>query len=204
VRAILLPPEAPIPPEPPTPAVPGPAAGPAPAEDGRAAADADVLGAARGDREAFSRLYAAHAAMVHAVLLSHAPAAEVDDLAQETFLRAWRRVGDVRDPGAFGGWLAAIARNAAADARRRARPHAPLDGDVPARAPPPSAEAREALRALRALPEAYRETLALRLVAGMTGPEIAARLGMTPGSVRVNLCRGMRLLKDRLGERRPA
>ena len=41
------------------------------------------------------------------------------------------------------------------------------------------------------LSETYRETLILRLVEGMTGPEIAARTGMTHGSVRVNLCRGM-------------
>ena len=48
--------------------------------------------------------------------------------------------------------------------------------------------------------EAYRETLALRLVEGMTGPEIAERTGLTPGSVRVNLHRGMKLLRERLGD----
>ena len=46
----------------------------------------------------------------------------------------------------------------------------------------------------------YRE-LALRLVEGLTGPEIAARTGLTPGSVRVNLCRGMKLLRERLQEK---
>ena len=55
------------------------------------------------------------------------------------------------------------------------------------------------LEAIRSLPEAYRESLALRLVQGMTGPEIADRLGLTPGSVRVNLHRGMKRLRDRLG-----
>jgi RNA polymerase sigma-70 factor (ECF subfamily) len=135
--------------------------------------------------------------MVHAVLLAHAPHAEVDDLAQDVFLQAWRRLATLREPAAFGAWLATIARHRAADAHRRARPHAAL-ADVPAPSPPPSAEAREALAALRTLPEAYRETLAMRLVAGMTGPEIAARTGMTPGSVRVNLHRGMRMLKARL------
>jgi RNA polymerase sigma-70 factor, ECF subfamily len=49
------------------------------------------------------------------------------------------------------------------------------------------------------LPEAYRETLVLRLVEGMTGPEIAARTGLTAASVRVNLHRGMKLLRERLG-----
>jgi RNA polymerase sigma-70 factor (ECF subfamily) len=63
------------------------------------------------------------------------------------------------------------------------------------------AEAAEALEIIRALPEAYRETLVLRLVEGMTGPEIAARTGLQPASVRVNLHRGMKLLRERLGMR---
>ena len=54
------------------------------------------------------------------------------------------------------------------------------------------------LAAIRALPEAYRETLVLRLVEGMTGPEIAERTGLTAGSVRVNLYRGMKQLRERL------
>jgi RNA polymerase sigma-70 factor (ECF subfamily) len=49
------------------------------------------------------------------------------------------------------------------------------------------------------LPETYRETLLLRLVEGMTGPEIAARTGLTSGSVRVNLHRGMQQLREKLG-----
>jgi len=48
------------------------------------------------------------------------------------------------------------------------------------------------------LSETYRETLILRLVEGMTGPEIAARTGMTHGSVRVNLHRGMEQLRAKL------
>ena len=48
--------------------------------------------------------------------------------------------------------------------------------------------------------EAYREPLILRLVEGMTGPEIAARTGLKHGSVRVNLCRGMQMLREKLGE----
>ena len=62
-----------------------------------------------------------------------------------------------------------------------------------------SVEANEALALIRALPEAYRETLVLRLVEGMTGPEIAERTGLTAASVRVNLHRGMKLLRERLG-----
>jgi RNA polymerase sigma-70 factor, ECF subfamily len=54
------------------------------------------------------------------------------------------------------------------------------------------------LQMIRKLPEAYRETLILRFVEGMTGPEIAESTGMKPGSVRVNLHRGMKLLREQL------
>jgi RNA polymerase sigma-70 factor (ECF subfamily) len=60
-------------------------------------------------------------------------------------------------------------------------------------------EAKEVLSAIRSLPEAYRETLSLRLVQGYSGPEIAALTGLSPGSVRVNLHRGMNLLRQKLG-----
>jgi RNA polymerase sigma-70 factor (ECF subfamily) len=54
------------------------------------------------------------------------------------------------------------------------------------------------LARIRQLPEAYRVPLILRLVEDMTGPEIASRTGLTPGSVRVNLHRGMKLLRQAL------
>ena len=60
---------------------------------------------------------------------------------------------------------------------------------------PPVAEAREALQVIAQLPEAYRETLVMRLVAGMSGKEIAARTGLTERSVRVNLHRGMKKIR---------
>jgi RNA polymerase sigma-70 factor (ECF subfamily) len=63
----------------------------------------------------------------------------------------------------------------------------------------PHNEASEILAAIRSLPETYRETLVLRLVEGMTGNEIAGRTGLKPESVRVNLHRGMELLRQRLG-----
>jgi RNA polymerase sigma-70 factor (ECF subfamily) len=55
------------------------------------------------------------------------------------------------------------------------------------------------LEQIRSLPEAYRETLLMRLVEGMTGPEIARQTGLKPESVRVNLCRGMKMLRELLG-----
>jgi RNA polymerase sigma-70 factor (ECF subfamily) len=61
------------------------------------------------------------------------------------------------------------------------------------------AEAHHVLATIRELPEAYRETLVMRLLEGMSGPEIAEVTGLEPGSVRINLHRGMKLLRQRLG-----
>jgi hypothetical protein len=68
-------------------------------------------------------------------------------------------------------------------------------------APHPEGDALAVLSLIQRLPEAYRETLVLRLVEGMTGPEIAERTGLKPGSVRVNLHRGLQFLREAPRER---
>lgn len=150
-----------------------------------------------GEQDAFEELYQRYASFVHGVLLARVPRSEVDDLVQEVFITAFRSLDTLRDGNAFPAWIASIARRQAADYFRRSRPTEELPQDVEA-APRPLAEAREVLSAIRNLPEAYNETLMLRLVEGMTGPEIAEATGMTPDSVRVNLHRGMKMLRKRL------
>lgn len=169
-----------------------------------------VRTAQEGDRAAFGRLYERHARMVHGVLLAKVPVGAVDDLVQDVFLRALRRLSTLRESGSFGAWLVAIARNLANDYHRRSLPEEPLAEDAPQddlgggynpaehRTAEQSESAAAILDAIRSLPDAYRETLILRLVEGFTGPEIAARTGLTHGSVRVNLHRGMEQLRAKL------
>jgi RNA polymerase sigma-70 factor (ECF subfamily) len=135
--------------------------------------------------------------MVHGLLLARVPHTEVDDLVQDVFLQAMQRLPELREPEAFGGWLASIARHRAVDHFRRAAPTVDLPDNLPAEKTDRT-NALAVLATIRRLPEAYRETLTLRLVEGMTGPEIALRTGLTEGSVRVNLHRGMKLLRERL------
>ncbi len=169
-------------------------------EGGGAEPDAVLVDAARaGDRGAFGRLYERYGRMVHGVLLAQVGPAEVEDLVQDVFLRAMRKLGTLREGAAFGGWVAAIARHRAADHHRAqaVRPRAEEEVAAPALAAE-EVEAHAVLAIIHELPLAYRETLVLRLVEGMTGPEIAARTGLTPESVRVNLHRGMKKLRERL------
>jgi RNA polymerase sigma-70 factor, ECF subfamily len=169
--------------------------------------DGLVNSAREGDRAAFGRLYDRYARMVHGILLARVPPREVDDLVQEVFLAALRQLHALRDVSRFGAWLSAITRNRANDHYRKSGPEAALSEPVSENQPenrgskPADAEhAAMILAVVRRLPEAYREPLILRLVEGMTGPEIAARTGLKHGSVRVNLCRGMQLLRERLEE----
>ncbi len=158
-----------------------------------------VRAAQAGDCEAFGQLYQSYGAMVHGILLARVPFAEVDDLVQEVFLAAFRKLKDLRDRRTFGGWLAMIARNRAHDFHRERRVTEELDETIASHSAG-RVEALEALRLMDKLPEAYRETLILRFVEGMSGAEIAARTGLTPASVRVNLHRGMRQLRLLVGQ----
>jgi len=165
--------------------------------------EAVVCAAQAGDRAAFGILYERYARMVHGVLLARVPAVAVEDLVQDVFLRAMPRIASLRDANAFGGWLAAIARTRAADFFRQSQSEvAPLNDSSEGEPLEKvqvginQAEAQAVLDAIRSLPEAYREPLILRLVEGMTGPEIATRTGMTHGSVRVNLHRGLQRLRE--------
>ena len=151
-----------------------------------------------GDRDMFGRLYELYAPLVHGVLLARMPRSEVEDVVQDIFLHALRKLHTLRDANAFGPWIAMIARNRAMDFHRRSRETVEVTDDLKSN-DSSGAKAEEILAIIRTLPDAYRETLVLRLVEGMTGPEIAGRTGLTPASVRVNLHRGMKLLRTKLG-----
>lgn len=170
-----------------------------------------VRAAQRGDRSAFGTLYSRYARMVHGILLCRVPGSAAEDLVHDVFLQALPRLGTLRDVSRFPGWLAAIARNRAMDFHRRWHLHEEWNEESSesgrslrahgGSVPHTRAEAQAVLNAILSLPEAYREPLMLRLVEGMTGPEIAARTGLTPGSVRVNLHRGMQQLRELLGHK---
>lgn len=163
-----------------------------------------VLRARSGDRAAFAELYERFASTVHGILLGSVAWQDAQDLVHDVFATVLDRIAALEDPERFAGWLASIARNKGRDALRRKRRVDELPEDVAAPGERAGVELEQAERAarlldaVRELPDAYRETLILRLVEGLTGPEIAERTGLTHGSVRVNLHRGMKLLREAL------
>jgi RNA polymerase sigma-70 factor (ECF subfamily) len=166
--------------------------------------EALVRAAQGGDRAAFGQLYQRYVRMVHGILLARVPTASAEDLVHDVFLQALRSLAAMREASRFGPWLAAIARNRATDFHRRVKPNHSLDDQPGASAALENPQREIAvedrialLNAVRELPDVYRETLVMRFVEGMTGPEIAAHTGLTHGSVRVNLHRGMQMLREK-------
>jgi RNA polymerase sigma-70 factor (ECF subfamily) len=170
---------------------------------------ARVEAAQAGDRVAFSQLHRDFGSMVHGLLLARVDPSSADDLTQDVFLAAWQRIHELREPLAWPRWLAAIARRRALDHHRtladrpKTLPPEPGDHeDTTGNRASVRSEAERLLAIIRTLPEAYVEPLLLRLVEGLSGPEIAERCDLSPAYVRVNLHRGMKLLRERL-EKQP-
>jgi RNA polymerase sigma-70 factor (ECF subfamily) len=166
-----------------------------------------------GDRPAFEELIRRTSRLVFARLyLDTGKADRAEDLLQETFLLAFRSLRKLADPAGFRSWLLAIAHNVLIDDARRAtrlKRTVPCAAEmsvsrlVSAEPRPDEAAEREELRqrvlaVLRSLPEEYRLPLTLRYLTGADYESIGEQLGLTNGSLRGLLHRGLKLLRDRL------
>lgn len=174
------------------------------------ASDATLWSAARGgDHRAFAHIVERHQSLVCAVAYAGiGDLALSQDLAQETFLTAWRKLDTLREPEQLRAWLCGIARTLAANARRqRARrggEAAALDTiaepDAPDAGPLELAiaedEARLLDRALANVPEASRDVLVLFYREGQSIAEVARQLGLSDAAVRQRLSRGRGQLRD--------
>ena len=172
-----------------------------------------VMAASEGDVEALRGLWDANRRWVAAVLLAHKPRqAELEDLLQEVAAVVVARIGEVREVGAFRGWLRTVAINAARTgarrersararllerlgAERRAEAHrvatAAADHEAPA-----LEEGRRLLELAERLPASYREPLLLRCVRGMSYRQIATVLALPETTVENRIVRGRRMLRE--------
>src|SRR4030095_470344 len=83
-----------------------------------------------GDRDQYGRLYSLYAPLVHGILLARVPRGEAEDLVQDIFLHALRKLDTLRDLNAFGPWIGMIARNRAMDFHRKSRETVDLSDDL--------------------------------------------------------------------------
>lgn len=175
------------------------------------AEDVLVRRARKGDREAFEELVRRTSRLVYARLyLDSGDAHLAEDLVQETYLRAYRSIEQVLEVNGFRKWLLTVAHSVALDAHRRGasrRRTAPsrMSQEVleerPASAEerPEVTEKREKVRAvLQSLPEDYRLPLMLRYLDGADYDTITMQLGLSNGSLRGLLHRGLKLLRGAL------
>ena len=163
----------------------------------------------QGKLDAFERLVDRHHAVVHRLAVRIAGLDDADDVAQESFLRAFHRLERFRGEGAFRSWLLQIVHNTALNTVARRRPE-PVGGaeDLDPGSPPPAGERepastleererRERLELkLRDLRYEYRAVLVLRDVEGLSYDEIAAVTESPIGSVKGRLHRARRQLID--------
>ncbi len=174
-----------------------------------------VRRAREGDRAAFEELVRRTSRLVYARLyLDTGDPHLAEDLLQETLLRAYRSLRNLWDAAGFRGWLLTIAQNVLTDsARRDARQKRaePPRSDTPLSLVPSEGGApddemqreetrQKVLAVLRSLPEEYRLPLTLRYVAGADYETIGTQLGLTNGSLRGLLHRGLKMLRERMPE----
>ncbi len=152
----------------------------------------------RAPRSRFERLYREHAPFVWAAARQCAPQAAVDDVVQDVFVTAYRRLDDLHAEISARGWLYGVTRKVAFRYRRsnarKVRRVAALTATHPGPTDPrPALEASEQLDALLAqLPPRQRELVVMSELLGMSGPEIAAQLGVPVNTAysRVRAVRG--------------
>ena len=173
--------------------------------------EALVLRSRNGERPAFEELVRRSGRLVFVrLLLATGNSHRAEDLTQETFLAAWRGIAQVQDAKAFRPWLLSVAQRVQLDAfrregRRKRRNHQAPDEALadladPSPGPMQAAENNEArqqlLLVLNELPEQYRQPLALRYLAGADYQSIERQLGLSNGSLRGLLNRGMVMLRE--------
>lgn len=163
-----------------------------------------VMLAARGDDEAFAELVRRRQAWLRTLFrrLCRDPAL-ADDLAQQAFLTAWRRLPQLKAPGAFGGWLRSVAVNqwlqeVRVRGNRAEESLAPECIEAPVSQDPGLAIDLDRMLALLRAPE--RTCVVLCHAEGMSHAEIAAATGWPLGTVKSHVTRGSARLRELLGE----
>ena len=171
---------------------------------GKESEAADVALAAAGDSRAFERLYRRHVPRIF-TLVRRMVGGETDaeEITQDTFVRAWERLGSFRGEATFGTWLHRLAVNVALNWRKNAaRSRQRFDDGAVVELFPgrrhAGDEAMDLEEAIGALPPGARQVFVLHDVEGLRHEEIAELVGVTAGTSKAQLHRARMLLRKRL------
>ena len=171
-----------------------------------------VLATLRGDAPSFGLLVERYWKMVSALVLSRVhDSGEAEDIAQESFLKAYSQLHTLRDPRRFAGWLGKIAAQQCTNAIRRgirqkallaSETPEPMDLDaIPAYSSNPGlteSQIRFVRQTVGRLPEKLQRLIIMRFTTGLSAVQIAEQLGKRPGTVRVWLHRAYKILRSEL------
>jgi RNA polymerase sigma-70 factor (ECF subfamily) len=174
------------------------------------ARDEQLIGLALGGQtSAFGTIVERYWKMVVAMALTRiADRAEAEDVAQESFLKAYCQLHNLRDPSRFAGWLSKITLQQCSDSIRRSVrcksafgcKATPLHELVakPAEPANPGLTERQihlVRQTVRRLPQKFQSLIVMRFVAGLSAVQIAEQLGERPGAIRVRLHRAYKILR---------
>jgi len=171
-----------------------------------------IRAALAGDLAAFGTLVERYWNLVFAMALSRMnDPHEAEDVAQESFLKAYSQLHTLREPARFAGWMSRIASQQCTNAvRKRLRCRAALGSQV---GPPGEWDAvpmyssnpgltHDQMQFVRTtvgqLPEKFRDLILMRFMGGLSAVQIAEQLGKRPGTVRVRLHRAYKILRKDL------
>lgn len=168
--------------------------------------DAELIAAWRlGDEGAAADLVRRHTAAVARFLAAAGAGDDLDDLVQETFFRAFRRIKSFRGDASFRTWVTAIGSNALKDVQRTRKRRLVVsidDHEIPDDAADPHGEAigreleRRMMAAVETLTRLQRDVFLMRAQQGASYEAIAAALGTTPGAARVHYHHAVKRLKE--------
>jgi RNA polymerase sigma-70 factor (ECF subfamily) len=168
-----------------------------------------VRASQQGDRDAFSLLVSRHASSVLSVTTRMLGPAEAEDVAQETFVSAYKALPEFQIDSKFSTWLYRIAVNKCTDLLRTRRPgivsidasdedgstrFEPADDETPHCALEQGELAWELERAIGGLPQLYRESFVLRHVEGLGYDEMSAILGVHRDTLKMRVYKARNLL----------
>ena len=161
-----------------------------------------------GDLSAFEGLYRAHAGRIYAICLRmSSDSSRAEELTQETFIRAWEKLGTFRGESDLSAWLRRLAINVVlGDRRSRSRRQdreSPLAEGIEPRDPRPvgangAGQVVDLERAIATLPQGARDVYILHDVEGYRHAEVARMLGVATGTSKAQLHRARRLLREAL------